>query len=83
MNKPNVNLKEFWPVMKEVIESLAEQLGSYAKAYDMCKTINVYTEDENPNNPEVERIIEPILQDALRKIDADVCYHVPDRLLPP
>ncbi len=55
--------------MKEVIESLAGQLGSYAKAYDMCKTINVYTEDENPNNPEIEKIIEPILQEILRKIE--------------
>lgn len=55
--------------MKEVIDSLAEQLGSYAKAYDMCKTINVYTEEENPNNPEIERIIEPILQEILRKIE--------------
>ena len=55
--------------MKEVIESLAEQLGSYAKAYDMCKTINVYTEEENPNNPEIEKIIEPILQEVLRKIE--------------
>lgn len=56
--------------MKEVIESLSEQLGSYAKAYDMCKTINVYTEDENPNNPEIEKIIEPILQDMLRQIES-------------
>lgn len=58
--------------MKEVIESLANQLGSYAKAYDMCKTINVYTEDENPNNPEIEKIIEPILQDILRKIEDSI-----------
>lgn len=58
--------------MKEVIESLAEQLGSYAKAYDMCKTINVYTEDENPNNPEIEKIIEPILQEVLRKIEDSI-----------
>lgn len=58
--------------MKEVIESLAEQLGSYAKAYDMCKTINVYTEDENPNNPEIEKIIEPILQEILREIEESI-----------
>ncbi len=58
--------------MKEVIDSLSEQLGSYAKAYDMCKTINVYTEDENPNNPEVERIVEPILQDILRRIEDSI-----------
>lgn len=58
--------------MKEVIESLAEQLGSYAKAYDMCKTINVYTEDENPNNPEIEKIIEPLLQEILRQIDESI-----------
>lgn len=58
--------------MKEVIESLAEQLGSYAKAYDMCKTVNVYTEDENPNNPEVEKILEPILQNILRKIEDSI-----------
>lgn len=58
--------------MKEVIESLAEQLGSYAKAYDMCKTINVYTEDENPNNPEIEKIVEPLLQEILRKIEESI-----------
>lgn len=58
--------------MKEVIESLAEQLGSYAKAYDTCKTINVYTEDENPNNPEIEKIVEPILQYILRKIEDSI-----------
>lgn len=55
--------------MKEVIDSLAEQLGSYAKAYEICKTINVYTEEENPNNPEIEKIIEPILQESLRGIE--------------
>lgn len=55
--------------MKEVVDSLSEQLGSYAKAYDTCKTINVYTEEENPNNPEIEKIIEPILQEVLRKIE--------------
>lgn len=55
--------------MKEVIDSMATQLGSYAKAYDTCKTINVYTEEENPNNPEIERIIEPILQEVLRNIE--------------
>jgi len=58
--------------MKEVIESLATQLGSYAKAYDMCKTINVYTEEENPNNPEIEKIVEPILQEMLRQIDESI-----------
>jgi len=58
--------------MKEVIESLAGQLGSYAKAYDMCKTINVYTEDDNPNNPEIEKIIEPILQEMLREIEQSI-----------
>ena len=58
--------------MKEVIDSLAEQLGSYAKAYDMCKTINVYTEEENPNNPEIEKIVEPILQEILRKIEESI-----------
>lgn len=58
--------------MKEVLDGMAEQLGSYVKAYETCKSINVYTEDENPNNPEIERIIEPIFQDILHRIETEL-----------
>lgn len=58
--------------MREVIEKLAVELGSYDKAYETCKALNVYTEDENPNNPEIESIIEPILQEILHKIEAEI-----------
>lgn len=72
LNKEIVDIISIDVGMKEIIESLAEQVGSYAKAYDTCKTINVYTEEENPNNPEIEKIVEPILQELLRKIEDSI-----------
>lgn len=53
--------------MKKILDTFPEILGSYQKAYDICKTINVFS-DESVNNPELERIIEPVLQDALNRI---------------
>ncbi len=58
--------------MQDVIEKLAIQLGSYARAYETCKALNVYTEDENLNNPEIEQIVEPVLQDILRRIEIEL-----------
>lgn len=54
--------------MKKILDTFPEMLGSYQKAYDTCKTINVFSDENGINNPELERVIEPVLQDALNRI---------------
>lgn len=72
INGEAAELKKIDVGMKDVIEKLAPQLGSYAKAYETCKALNVYTEEENLNNPEIEAIVEPILQDILHRIETEL-----------
>ncbi|MDD2627607.1 MAG: hypothetical protein PHR25_03750 [Clostridia bacterium] len=55
--------------MKRIVEDIADYVGSYAKAYETCKTINVYTQETNLNNPEIEKLIEPVLQKILHHIE--------------
>lgn len=63
-----VNVTNMELGMKKILDTFPEMLGSYQKAYDTCKTINVFSDDSNVNNPELERVIEPVLQDALNRI---------------
>lgn len=58
--------------MRKLLEEFQLKLGSYSKAYAACKQLNVYTEGENTNDPELEKIAEPILQDVLRKVSSTV-----------
>lgn len=72
LNGTTAEFKKIDVGMKDVIEKLSVQLGSYTKAYETCKALNVYTEDENLNNPEIEEIVEPILQDVLHRIEMEL-----------
>lgn len=54
--------------MKNILDSIAEREGSYTKAYDICRGINVYTDDENLG-PDLEKIIEPVIQDLLNRVN--------------
>lgn len=54
--------------MKKILDTFPEMLGSYQKSYDVCKTINVFSDETNVNNPELENVIEPVLQDVLNRI---------------
>lgn len=54
--------------MKEILDTIAEQEGSYSKACDLCKSINVLSDDSL--SPNIERIIEPTIQDLLNRIRA-------------
>ena len=54
--------------MKQILDTIAEHEGSYSKACDLCKSINVLS-DENLT-PELERVIEPTIQDLLNRIKA-------------
>ena len=53
--------------MKELLNEFANVFGSFEKAYDECKKMNVYTEGEDVNSPELEQIVEPIFQEILKK----------------
>jgi len=52
--------------MKKILDGIAAQEGSYSKACDLCKSINVLSDDNI--SPEIERIIEPTIQDLLNRI---------------
>ena len=56
--------------MSKIFKDLPEILGSSQKCYEVLKSTNVYTDQENVNNPEVEKIIEPVLQTALNRIQS-------------
>jgi len=52
--------------MKNILDSIAAQEGSYSKACDLCKNINVLSDESL--SPDLERIIEPTIQDLLNRI---------------
>ena len=52
--------------MKTILDSIAAQEGSYSKACDLCKNINVLSDESL--SPDLERIIEPTIQDLLNRI---------------
>lgn len=52
--------------MKNILDTLAEREGSYARACDICRSINVLS-DENIT-PELENLIEPVIQDLLNRV---------------
>ncbi len=54
--------------MKTILDAIAAQEGSYSKACDLCKNINVLSDDSL--SPDLERIIEPTIQDILNRIKA-------------
>ncbi len=59
--------------MKQIIDKFIDVLGSYQKAYDACKQLNVFTDAESDSNKvQLEEIVEPILQDILRNVTEDM-----------
>lgn len=62
--------------MKKIFEKFIDILGSYEKAYEACKQLNVFSDSEDDNNKiQLEEIVEPVLQDVLRCITQDVNRH--------
>ena len=53
--------------MSDILGKIAEQEGSYEKAVDICRGINVLSDDENIS-VDIEKIIEPVIQDLLNRI---------------
>ena len=52
--------------MKSILDALAIQEGSYAKGCDLCKTINVLSDDSLDYR--LESVIEPVIQDLLNRV---------------
>lgn len=67
-NNKIVDLRDLDIGMKQIIESFNEKLGTYQKSYEACKQINVFSEGYDNNDKELEIILEPLLQNILKKI---------------
>lgn len=65
-----IDLKTYDIGMKQILDDFSAQLGSYQKAYEACKQLNVYSDEETNNDKLLESIAEPILQEILRDIGA-------------
>ena len=57
--------------VNEIIERYKAKFESYQKAYEACKKINVYEENDS-NDKELEEVAEPILQDVIKNISTFV-----------
>ena len=59
--------------MKQILDQFEDLLGSYTKAYEACKEINVFSDSENSTNKvQFEQIVEPVLQEVLQKVQDTV-----------
>lgn len=67
-NKELVNISSIDVSMKDILDEIATNEGSYAKACDLCRSINVFSDTNVDINPEIEKIIEPVIQDLLNRI---------------
>lgn len=72
INKKIVEFKSYLIGMKQLLTDFTSNLGSYEKAYNTCKQMNVYTEGESTNDPNLEQIVEPIFQEILKHCLAEV-----------
>ena len=72
INKKIVEFKSYNTGMKSVLDDFTRNLGSYEKAYSACKQMNVYTEGESSNDPTLEQIVEPALQEILKLCQVEV-----------
>ena len=69
LNSKVIEINKYNVGMSEVFDKFEDVLGSYQKAYDSCKQINVFTEENSGYNKiQIEEMLEPILQDILTKI---------------
>lgn len=58
--------------LSSILDKLSYELNSYTKAYELCKSVNVYGEESTNIVPEMERVIEPIIQDIIHRIEAQI-----------
>lgn len=66
IDKKIVEFKSYSNGMRQLLDDFTSNLGSYEKAYNTCKQMNVYTEGESTNDPNLEQIVEPVFQEILK-----------------
>lgn len=69
-NNVPVTIKKLDVNMKSILDELAIQEGSYARACDLCKTINVLSDERLDSK--LESIIEPVIQDLLNRVKNEI-----------
>lgn len=67
-----VDIKNLGEGINKILDSFKERLGSYQKAYEACRKINVYSEDMSNQDGELENIAEPVLQNVIKSISTFV-----------
>ena len=82
INNQIVEIRNFDIGMKQILHDFSGKLGSYQKAYDACKQINVFSEGADNNNKELELLLEPILQEVLKKVQVYVNQYRKDIAIP-
>ncbi len=63
-----VEIQNYKIGMKQILQDFSGKLGSYQKAYEACKQINVFSEGVDNNNKELESLLEPLLQEVLKDV---------------
>ncbi|MBR1883464.1 MAG: hypothetical protein IJ809_00695 [Clostridia bacterium] len=59
--------------MNQILLQFEDLLGSYTKAYEACKEINVFSDSDNSTNKvQFEQIVEPVLQEVLQRLQDTV-----------
>lgn len=71
-NNKIVDMQNFDMGMKQILSAFSDRVGSYQKAYEACKQINVFSEGYDNNNKELEVVLEPLLQDVLKQVQVYV-----------
>ena len=66
IDKKIVEFKSYSNGMRQLLDDFTSNLGSYEKSYNTCKQMNVYTEGESTNDPNLEQIVEPVFQEILK-----------------
>lgn len=69
-NNMPVAIKKLDINMKSILDELAVQEGSYARACDLCRTINVLSDERLDSK--LEAIIEPVVQDLLNRVKNEI-----------
>ncbi len=63
-----LELKYYDIGMRNILDEFSIKLGSYQKAYEACRQLNVYSDESTNNDRDLEIIAEPILQEILRNV---------------
>lgn len=73
INSKSANHSIYDVGMQQIFDKFIDVLGSYQKAYESCKQLNVFSDaDSDINKRQLEEIVEPILQEILKNVTEDV-----------